>query len=237
VKNALFIILFCLLGEAQALRAEDTDAAQALTQSARHDRRIVFLDPGHTSAEPGVVLDGFNEAEFTYKLATLAAKELQSRGIKAVLSRSAGQPVSIQARVEAANRISPFAFVSLHVNYSYNPQQRGIRIFIPVDDADVYAGSRALRWRHASAVFAGRSKRLAQCLVRTLGQGEPSGRNVQSLNLAVFQGLAMPAAVVELGFASQAETFAALKQEATINEMARAVSRALSDFCQERTDE
>lgn len=170
----------------------------------------VLIDPGHGGEDPGVVAEGFREADFTLALAKDLAVRLRQAGLEARLTREADRGLSLSARVQMANQMRPKVLVSLHANASFQRGAQGARVFVPaegpVDDPV------APLWEHAARLQARASRELGLAVAAALGQRGP--RAVQVLKMGLFRGLAVPACVVELGFASDPASLAELKDPA-----------------------
>jgi N-acetylmuramoyl-L-alanine amidase len=205
-------------------------AAPLLAQAAAAPpRAAVLLDPGHGGNDPGVQLGGFKEADYALALAQDVAERLKGLGIVSQLTRDSDQSLSLSARVALAGQLKPDLLLSLHVNASYATGASGPRIFVPaegpVDDAV------APLWEQASRLHAKDSKALGLALARGLGVNGP--RPVQSLKMGLFRGLAVPACVLECGFATDPASLAAFKDPAKRGELASHIAGALAHYLRE----
>jgi N-acetylmuramoyl-L-alanine amidase len=173
-------------------------------------RPLILLDAGHGGADKGVQAPGFSESEFSLDLAKRLAPLLEAKGLDVQLTREDDQDLSPSARVALADDLRPAALVSLHANAAFQATARGARIFVPAEGpVDEPA---APLWEQAARLQAPASKALGLSLARALGLGGP--KPVQSLKLALFRGLAVPACVVECEFTSHPQGLADLKDPA-----------------------
>jgi N-acetylmuramoyl-L-alanine amidase len=160
-------------------------------------------------------------------LAQKVADALKKDGYDARLTRDQDVTLSPASRTAMATAAGAVALVSLHVNASYNDQARGLRVFVPapgpVDEPS------APLWEQASRLQATASRSLGQHIATALG--EAGGKSVQSLKLALFRGLTLPAAQVELDYASNPEALQGLK--ASSDDTAAKLARGISLFVQE----
>jgi N-acetylmuramoyl-L-alanine amidase len=182
---------------------------------------VVVLDPGHGGPQRGVKVGGIEEASYTLALAQKVAEALKKTGLDVRLTRDSDVALSAASRTALANTLRAQALVSLHVNFSYNTQARGLRVFVPgpgpVDEAS------APLWAQAARLEAVASKALGQRIAAAFG--ESNGKAVQSLKLALFRGLAVPAAEVELDYASNAQSLEAFAdQDALAAKLAAGIS-------------
>ncbi len=186
----------------------------------------LFIDPGHGGGEQGVRSSAFNEADLALEVGKALQAALKERGVSAVLSREdAGSNPPLSARVTAANASRARAFISLHLNHSPSPYVHGPRLFVP-KEAQAAAGAEGAppRWEKAAGLKAGEARRLGAELAKALAQGSQKP-GVQNLNLAAFKGLKLPAVVVELGFASHAESQERFKDAGYRRELAARLAR------------
>lgn len=168
---------------------------------------LVLLDAGHGGSDPGVKADGFVEAEFTQDLAKRVEAALRSRGLDVRSTHSAGEGLSLSARVELANNLQPLALVSLHANAAFQPLAAGPRIFVP-GEGKVDEPAAPL-WEQAARLRAKDSRALGTAIAKALGLGGP--KPVQSLKMGLFRGLMVPVCVVETEFATRPDGLAKLK--------------------------
>lgn len=189
---------------------------------------VVMLDPGHGGAERGVKAEGMDEAAYTLALAQKVAEALKKAGIDARLTRDQDVTLSPQSRTAMATAANAAALVSLHINHSYNHEARGLRVFVPgpgpVDEPA------APLWEQASRLQALPSKALGQSIAAALG--ETGGRSVQSLKLALFRGLAVPAAEVELDYASNSAAWDSLRKAENQDVIAAKLALGIAKFVQ-----
>jgi N-acetylmuramoyl-L-alanine amidase len=171
---------------------------------AKPPKPIVVLDPGHGGQSRGVKVGGLEEASYVLSLAQKVADALKKAGFDVRLTRDSDVTLSAANRTALANALGARALVSLHVNYSYNTQARGLRVFVPAPGA-VDEPSAPL-WDQAARLQALPSRSLGQHIAAAMG--ETGGKAVQSLKLALFRGLSVPAAEVELDYASNPDSLA-----------------------------
>ena len=77
----------------------------------------IVLDPGHGGREPGIVgRNGLSEKDLNLKIAQKAARYLEARGYRVLLTRTSDVEVPIVVRAEIARAVDPEVFVSIHHN-------------------------------------------------------------------------------------------------------------------------
>ena len=194
---------------------------------------VVVLDPGHGGSDRGVKAGGLVEADYTLDLANKVSDSLKKAGYDVRLTRDSDVDMTPASRTAVANAANAVAFVSLHVNDSYNPQARGLRVFVPA--AGPVDEPSAPLWEQASRLQASASRALGQRIAVALGEAGSATsqvKAVQSLKLAIFRGLVVPAAEIELDYASNPDALAQLKDSATKDAQALKLARGIINFVQ-----
>lgn len=201
-----------LLAESVARRGAAGDSL------ARWNGRLVriLLDPGHGGADSGVVAGGLCEAEVTLSLGLSLKSELEREGnFKVFLTREDRSEVPAMARVRMAARERCELMVSLHADAGppgmsgfavIAPPQRGeVAGPAPVSRDPVKPGALrpapALRpWERSAEAHATAADSLAHTLVEALAAATGNaGRGVLHRPLLAFEGLDIPAVMVECG--------------------------------------
>ena len=113
-------------GAPQALREADRVRSAGPSLSGR----VVVLDPGHSTSEPGAQGGGLIEADVTLDLARRVEGRLAAVGVQVVLTRGlTGNPTHLE-RAELANTLNADLMVSLHCeSLPRSPQARGVASF------------------------------------------------------------------------------------------------------------
>jgi N-acetylmuramoyl-L-alanine amidase len=76
---------------------------------------LVAIDPGHGPGDPGVDAGGISEADVAWPVAEALATELERRGGRALLLRSAGEDPEVGDRARRANAADAALCVSIHL--------------------------------------------------------------------------------------------------------------------------
>jgi N-acetylmuramoyl-L-alanine amidase len=190
---------------------------------------VIMIDPGHGGSDRGVKIGGLEEASYVLDLSLKLAEALKKAGYDARLTRDQDITLTPASRTAMAAAAGALALVSLHINASYNAQARGLRVFVPAPGpVDEPA---APLWEQASRLQAVASRSLGQHIAAALG--EAGGKSVQTLKLALFRGLTVPAAQVELDYASNPAALVELKQASKQDELAAKLAQGIDQFAQE----
>jgi N-acetylmuramoyl-L-alanine amidase len=105
-------------------------AASFAAQPGSQARPIVVVDAGHGGYDPGTRSeDGVLEKDLALAISRRLADSLKGRGVNAVLTRDRDEFLSLAQRTAIANQLSAELFVSIHLNWSPNPQTEGIEVY------------------------------------------------------------------------------------------------------------
>ena len=154
--------------------------------------RHLMLDPGHGGHDPGTRGKNSVEKQLNLAFAQELSAELRQRGYRVSLTRSRDEFVPLSRRPALAEQLNCDLFISLHHNYAAASDVRG---------AETYA----------LAPSPGQSYRPENCalawqLQKKLAAVAPGGdRGLRFARFKVLTLAAMPAALIELGFLSNAD--------------------------------
>jgi N-acetylmuramoyl-L-alanine amidase len=112
------------------------------------------------------------------------------------------------------------------MNHSHSHLVRGPRVFVPKAYPEA-AASEPRRWERAAGQRSAQARDLAGEFSKILARTESARVTVQSLNLAPFKGMDMPAVLIELGFLSHAESRERLLDPAYRRQMASSLAEAV----------
>ena len=223
------------------------------TQGPSSGLRTVVIDPGHGGEELGTQgAKGAVEKEITLSVARRLRTLIESRlGLKVFLTRDDDRTMSLDERSAFANNHRADVFLSIHANSAVRPSLKGAEVYyLTVERADEEArkkaeenaptlpalggGNRAIDlilWETAQARFLEQSSTLAGFIEQALRPRiEMSPRAVQQAPFRVLVGANMPAALVEIGYLSNAEQEAQLTAANYQDQVAQALLDALIKF-------
>ncbi len=223
------------------------------SQSPSNGLRTVVIDPGHGGEELGTQgAKGTLEKDITLSVARRLRTLIESRlGAKVFLTRDDDRTMSLDDRSAFANNHQADVFLSIHANSAVRPALRGAEVyFLTVERADAEARKRAgdgatsllalgggsreidlILWETAQARYLEQSAALAGFVEQAMtGRIEMSPRAVQQAPFRVLVGANMPAALVEIGYLSNAEQEAQLATGGYQDQVAQALLDALIKF-------
>lgn len=215
--------------------------------------RTVVIDPGHGGDELGTQgAKGTLEKDITLSVARRLRTLIESRlGAKVFLTREDDRTLSLDDRAAFANNHQADVFLSIHANSAVRPALKGAEVyFLTVERADAEARKRAgdsavvlpalgggsreidlILWETAQARYLEQSAALAGFVEQALGARiEMSPRAVQQAPFRVLVGANMPAALVEIGYLSNAEQETQLATGAYQDQVAQSLLDALLKF-------
>ena len=223
------------------------------TQGPATGLRTVVLDPGHGGEALGTQgVKGTLEKEITLAVSRRLRTLIESRlGLKVFLTREDDRTLSADERSAFANNHHADVFLSIHANSAVRPSVRGAEVYyLSVERADAEARKRAeetsttlpalgggnrtidlILWETAQARYLEQSAALAGFVEQALAaRVEMSPRAVQQAPFRVLVGANMPAALVEIGYLSNAEQETQLTTPAYQEQVALALLDALIKF-------
>ena len=219
--SVLLILLFVL---PLSSKAED-----------RHDQYLIMVDPAHGGQDKGVKLSGkLYEKDVTLAIAGLIKDDLgRSKNVKVRLTRSADRDISISDRVKMIKKSGADIFISLHVNSGFGKDSSGFEVYFPgfkLPSTDKSASQKILK-DMINTKHLNDSVRFAKIILRNMGKIFPrKDRGLRSAPIPVLDGVAIPAVVLETGFATNIKDRKQLMNRTTQKSIARAVAKSIREY-------
>ena len=214
---------------------------------------LVVIDAGHGGHDPGALADEGRVAEkdVTLALARAARDALLASGrMRVALTRDGDRFLVLEERYELARRLGATLFVSVHADSAEDPLATGAAIYTLSDSAsDREAARLAVRENradHLGTVDLGGRDRQVRAILLDLAQRESGAQSVafarrflraaapqlplrpaplRSAGFVVLKAPDQPAALIEVGFMSNADDLARI----TSADGQAAFARALRD--------
>lgn len=182
----------------------------------------VMIDPGHGGVDGGASADGLLEKAVTLDLALRLRRYLEAMGVPVRLTREGdedlGGPLTrgrhrrdLAERVRRTHECGAAVLVSLHANSSRDPSERGFLVFYQKDAP----ASREL------------AERLDRALAPLARRREPP---IARTDLYILRNCRPPAALLELGFLSDAADRALFRNEEHMERVAMALAFSIYEF-------
>jgi N-acetylmuramoyl-L-alanine amidase len=186
-------------------------------------RPLVVIDAGHGGRDPGATgLDGVLEKTVTLELARRVARRLPDRlPVEVQLTRRDDAFLPIDSRIGLASDAA--LFISLHANASLDPRMHGIEVFFGGGGPTAAASGPGCPVRLGLAVVEALEQRLGD--VHTL---------VRPGDYGVLARNAVPSVLIEIGYLTNAEDAAHLRDAGYHDRLADAVVDAVDAFLHDR---
>ncbi len=204
---------------------------------------IVVLDPGHGGSDPGATNAYGKESHLNLTVAQLVGRELENpanprdRRFKVVMTRTTDRFLTLQERVNVANRVQGNAvFVSIHFN-SGRSHARGIETFTLSPPGVAHYGRRSIAAdtlsrpgnAHDAANVALATAVHGMCLVG-VGRQNTEDRGIKRARFTVLTGVRHPAILLEGGFMSHPQEARLIQTAAYQNQLARSVAAGIRRY-------
>jgi len=167
----------------------------------------VVLDPGHGGTDQGASSRWGTEKGFALDVALAARRELVRAGYKVEMTRINDVGVSLEERVNFANRFPRAVFVSIHFNSSAGGA--GVESYalapegVPSNASSEHHSSGAGLERHAGNALDGQNIALTAAIhAAVLSKVSVLDRGVRHARFVVLRDIKIPAVLLEGGFIS-----------------------------------
>jgi N-acetylmuramoyl-L-alanine amidase len=178
-------------------------------------RVVVMIDPGHGGKDSGAVgIGGLQEKNIILPISQKLAQILQQNGVQVILTRKSDYFVSLQGRVDLAERANADVFVSIHTNSAglQRPDVSGLETYY------YDSGLGLARIVHNS-------------ILRSVNVRD---RGVRRARFYVLRKSSMPSILVEAGYMTGREDIAKLRNPQYQNQMAEAIARGVLEYLKRR---
>lgn len=203
----------------------------------------VIIDPGHGGKDSGATNSLGTEASYNLKVATKLKAILEKEyGFKVIMTRDSNEYLSLQQRVDVANRTSQRAiFVSIHHN-SGGSHARGIETFTlsPVGVAHYGAGLKASDFQartgnHHDSANVALATAVHGTLLSTLKDKKTKkaytlDRGIKRARFSVLSGVKHPSILVECGFMTHPYEARLINDEGYRNTVAKSIAYAIQKY-------
>jgi N-acetylmuramoyl-L-alanine amidase len=182
-------------------------------------QQLIVLDAGHGGTDLGTRGRSpySEEKKMTLQTARLVKMYLSRLGYRPVMTRSIDLFLSLERRVEIANKSNADLFVSIHFNSARTPNAKGVEIFF-------FDSKEHRRKAKASRILAER------ILSRVIRRTKAASRGVKKGNFYVLRETEMPAVIVEGGFLSNPQELQFLKDPEYLEQLARGIADGIDSY-------
>lgn len=179
-------------------------------QSKKPAQKVIVIDAGHGGKDPGAKIDEELESKIVESIAKKIKALNGSEDLKIILLREDDSFVSLSDRVNKINQINPDLLISLHLNASKNPNEKGVNAFISSQNG-----------------FYDKSLEKANQLIEKISNNNLTKGGVKDANLYIIKNSKCPAVLLEVGFLSNANDKAYITSESGKDEIAKNILKLL----------
>ena len=196
----------------------------------------VVLDPGHGGSDNGASSSWGSEKFFTIDVALAARRELIRAGYRVEMTRATDTAVSLEDRVNFANRFPRAVFVSIHFNSSAG-DATGVETYalapegVTSNMSSEHHVSAADVARHAGNVQDERNIALTASIhANVLSKLAAFDRGVRHARFHVLRDVKIPAVLVEGGFISSAAEGERIATSYYRQQLAVAIAQGIQNY-------
>ena len=219
-------------------------AAQAIAKQSLFEafKRIIVIDPGHGGQDSGARgPDGTLEKTVTLELARLIAAKLEPE-FKVVLTRTDDYGMDLENRTSMANHLKADIFIGIHTSGSFVHSTTGTSIYYyqtgSSPDATKKHGpssanqkrNKPILWKNVQISYVSRSRALASRIDDRLKGITAVQSRIEGAPLAVLQGAAMPAILIEVGYLTNPSEEKNLRDQHFRMDLAEQIRLGIEDF-------
>ena len=204
--------------------------------------KTILLDPGHGGKDPGAQANGITESKLVLKISKLVETKLKKKGFEVSYTRDNDVFIGLEKRTEIANRRKVDLFVSIHVNANTDTSVAGIETYY-LDKAKTKSAERVAARENGVSMAniddlqviltdlglsskMQESRDLAKDVQNNMEKQVKAGgytvrtNGVRSGPFYVLMGAKMPAILVEVGYCSNKNDAAYLKNDKYVERIA-----------------
>ncbi len=205
-------------------------------------KSVIVIDPGHGGQDFGAKgPDGTLEKTVAIELSRLIASELEPE-FKVVLTRTDDYGMDLDNRTSMANHLKADIFISIHTGGSFVHSTAGTLIYYYQDFSQLDSGQEQppspadkarnipLLWRNVQIRYLSKSQALARTIEDHLKGITAIQSRIEGSPLAVLQGAAMPAILIEVGYLTNPAEEKNLRDNRFLMDFAEQIRMGIQDF-------
>jgi len=180
-----------------------------LIQSASARFKTVIIDPGHGGQDPGGSWGKVYEKHLALDTAVRLENHLKRLGYNTVMTRRGDYYLTLDQRVQIANRYKDAIFVSVHFNHTWKKGVSGLETYY----------------------FSGEAQNLANLVQKGMvRKTDTVDRDAKFARYYVIRNSRNPAILIEGGFVSNEEERERMKSAAFRESIARGVAEGIERY-------
>ncbi len=185
-------------------------------------RFFVLIDPAHGGTDIGAAIaKELQEKDVVLGLARRLQRELESRGIAAMLLRNSDNTIPLDQRAVSANAARPGLYVALHAANT----GRGVHVFTSMVEASSTSPRDFLPWDKAQSAYVETSTAVADAVMAEL-VSRKLPNTLLSSPLRPMNNIAAPAIAVEI--ASPSDEVTDIAKPAYLAQVAQALAEGIA---------
>lgn len=198
----------------------------------RHVVRKIIIDPGHGGKDPGCQGGVVKEKDVNLQVALRLADLLRKRGYTIYMTRQSDIFPTLDQRVNAANRIKPDLYISLHCNATGNPAVNGIEVYCATAAGSPPSDSKVISPKACPAnAYDLENAYLAYHVQKRLISAIKTGdRGARHKRFKVIADTSAPCILVEMGFLTNASDRESLSKSQRQMLTATAIANAVEEY-------
>jgi len=217
--------------------------------------REIVVDAGHGGKDPGAIgKGGLREKEVVLDIAKGLTENLEKAGMKVIMTRTKDEFISLEDRTKIASASNADLFVSVHANSSRSRSAHGLEVFYLREldyskkqdeifqknfeerltkfsmDKDS-AALKDILMDMMTQYKKGESKHLAEHVSASAPERiNAKNRGIKSSGFFVLRNTLIPAILVEVGFLTNADEEALLRDSAYRKKVAEGLTKSVLDY-------
>ena len=198
----------------------------------RHVVRKIVIDPGHGGKDPGCQGGVVREKDVNLQVSLRLADLLRKRGYTVYMTRQSDIFPTLDQRVNAANKIKPDLYISLHCNATANPAIDGIEVYCATATGSAPSDSKVISTKPCPAnAYDLENAYLAYHIQKRLVSAiKSSDRGARHKRFKVIADTTAPSILVEMGFLTNAADRQGLAHSQRQMLTATAIANAIEEY-------
>ena len=180
---------------------------------------IIMVDAGHGGNQPGTTgVNGDLEKELNLDVSLKVEQKLKNLGFTVKMVRTSDKSVDNFKRADMANEALADIYLSVHANSALNPEANGIEVLYYPNNTG------SIKYENQSPL----AKSILDAVIKSTGA--KSRGIVQRPDLIVLKNTQMAAALVEIGFMSNAEEANKLRESGYRDSLAEGIANGIRNY-------
>jgi len=201
-----------------------TQAPPNLPKPPSGPRYFVMIDPAHGGSDIGAAItNDLAEKDLVLTLARRVQKELESRGIPAMLLRTSDTAISLDQRAVTTNAARPAIYVVIHAANTGS----GVHVYTSMTESSSTTSRDFLPWESAQSAFAEQSEAVAASVMGEL-VSRKLPNSLMAAPLRPMNNIAAAAIAVEI--ASPDESVPDIAKASYLDQVAQAIATGIATY-------